>query len=398
MIEKYKEGIMLNRAMELQDKLQNFRRDFHKFPELGFQEYRTSTMVAEVLTSLGCRVRKNVGKTGVVGELGEGLPIVAIRADMDALPLQEDNQMDYKSQNPGIMHACGHDAHTAILLGVAELLSQEENIPGTVRFLFQPAEEVADDEGISGAPRMIQDGAMEGGVGLVLALHVSAHVPVGQIDIGSGPSSGGVDTFRATIIGKGGHGARPHETVDPIHLSAHVILALNGIISRKLNPFDAAVISIGSIHAGFAENVIPNKVEILGTLRYTDHKVQERIHNEITKAFEISKTLGGDYVLKFEIGTPPMINDEKAANLIRQIAIDLIGKDNVHLPPDGLGAEDFGCFTELAHGAMFSLGSKIEGDEREHHNSRFDINDRCLPFGAAILVETTLRFLRQGGF
>jgi len=389
---------MLNEAMELQEKMQGYRRDFHKHPELGFQEYRTSAKVAESLTSLGCRVRQNVGKTGVVGELGQGLPIVAIRADMDALPLQEDNQTDYSSQNPGVMHACGHDAHTAILLGVAELISREVNFPGTVRFLFQPAEEVADEEGISGAPRMIQDGAMEGGVGLVLALHVSAHVPVGQIHIGAGPSSGGVDSFRASIIGMGGHGARPHETTDPIYLSAHVILALNGIISRKLNPFDSAVISIGSIHAGNAENIIPNQVDIFGTLRYTQHSVQEKIHSEIIKAFDVAKALGGDYQLKFEIGSPPMINDEKAANLIKQTAIDMLGTEHVNLPPNGLGAEDFGCFSELAPGAMFSLGSKVEGDEREHHNSRFDVNDRCLPFGAAILAETTLRFLHKGGF
>jgi amidohydrolase len=389
---------MLYRAMSLQEKLQAYRRDFHKYPELGFTEYRTSKKVAELLGSLGCEVREKVGKTGVVGELGHGLPIVAIRADMDALPLHEDNQVEYSSHNPGIMHACGHDAHTAILLGVAELLSQEELLPGTVRFLFQPAEEVADDEGISGAPRMIQDGAMDGGVKLVLALHVSAHVPVGKINIGAGPSSGGVDTIRASIIGMGGHGARPHETIDPIYLSAHVILALNGIISRKLNPFDPAVISICSIHSGFAENVIPNSVDILGTLRYTDHKVQERMHQEITRAFEVAKALGGDFQLKFEIGTPPMINDERAAMLIRNAAIDLLGVENVGNPPDGLGAEDFGCFTELAPGAMFSLGSMVEGDEREHHNSRFDVNDRCLPYGAAILAESALRFLQKGDF
>jgi amidohydrolase len=389
---------MLNRAMELQEKLQAYRHDFHMYPELGFKEIRTSTRVADVLTTLGCRVRRNVGKTGVVAELGRGTPIVAIRADMDALPLQEENLTDYASQNPGIMHACGHDAHTAILLGVAELFSKEKQFPGTVRFLFQPAEEVADEEGISGAPRMIQDGAMDGGVGLVLALHVSAHVPVGQIHIGSGPSSGGVDSFRASIIGMGGHGARPHETVDPIYLSAYVILALNGIVSRKLNPFDSAVVSIGSIHAGYAENIIPGKVDILGTLRYTQHSVQDMIHTQITNAFEVVRALGGNYELKFEIGTPPMINDEKAAHLIRKTAIDLLGPENVQKPPDGLGAEDFGCFSELAPGAMFSLGSKVEGDEREHHNSRFDVNDRCLPYGAAILTESALRFLRNGGF
>jgi amidohydrolase len=388
---------MLNRAKELQDKLIGYRHDFHKFPEVGFQEYRTSSKVAEFLTTIGCRVRQNVGKTGVVGELGQGLPIVAIRADMDALPLHEDNHTEYTSQNPGVMHACGHDAHTAILLGVAELLANKETLPGTVRFLFQPAEEVADDEGISGAPRMIQDGAMEGGVGMVLALHVSSHVPVGQISIGVGPSSGGVDTFRASILGLGGHGARPHETVDPIYLSAYVILALNGIISRKLNPYDPAVVSIGSIHAGIAENVIPNRVDILGTIRYTQHKVQEQIHSEIKKACEVAKALGGDYSLKIELGTPPMINDEKVVNLIKRTAIDLIGSENILPPQEGLGAEDFGCFSELAPGAMFILGSKVEGDEREHHNSRFDVNDQCLPYGAAILAETTMRFLRNSG-
>ena len=389
---------MLNRAMELQNKLQGYRRDFHKFPEVGFQEFRTASRVAEVLTAFGCRVRQNVGKTGVVGELGKGLPMIAIRADMDALPLQEENQTDYCSQNPGIMHACGHDAHTAILLGVAELLSKEENLPGTVRFLFQPSEEVGDQEGISGAPRMIQDGAMQGGVSMVLALHVSSYIPVGQIQVGSGPDSGGVDTFRAAIIGRGGHGARPHETIDPIYLSAHVIQALNGIVSRKLNPFDPAVITVGSIHGGHVENVIPNQVDIMGTLRYMQKKVQEQIHTEIIHAFEVAKSLGGDYQLKFELGTSPMINDEKVVSLIKRTATELIGSEHVLPPENGLGAEDFGSFSDLAPGAMFYLGCMIEGDERDHHNSRFDIDERCLPYGAAILAESTLRYLRQGGF
>ena len=388
---------MLNRANELQQKLVSYRRDFHKFPELGFTEYRTSARVAEVLAALGCRVRQNVGKTGVVGELGDGLPIIAIRADMDALPLQEENQTEYASQRPGLMHACGHDAHTAILLGVAEIFSKEEKFPGTVRFLFQPAEEVGDDEGISGAPRMIQDGAMEGGVGMTLALHVSAHVPVGQIMIGSGPSSGGVDTFRASILGIGGHGARPHETVDPIYLAAHVILALHGIVSRRINPFDPAVVTIGSIHAGNTENVIPNQVDFLGTIRYMKPEVQKQVHTEIQKAMDVAKSLGGDYRLKFEIGSLPMINDPRVVNLIKQTASDLIGQENVLPPEEGLGAEDFSCFSQLAPGAMFSLGCMVEGDEREHHNSLFDIDERCLPFGAAILAETALRYLRSGG-
>jgi amidohydrolase len=387
---------MLDQAKKLQDKLVAYRHDFHKNPEVGFNEFRTSAKVSETLTSLGCRVRRNVGKTGIVAELGESQPVIAIRADMDALPLQEDNQVEYASQIPGVMHACGHDAHTAILLGVAELLAMEDKLPGTVRFFFQPAEEVADDEGFSGAQRMIQDGAMDGEVGMTLALHVSSLLPVGQIRIGSGPSSGGVDTFRASILGKGGHGARPQETVDPIYISAYIILALQGISSRKLNPYDPAVVSIGAIHAGHAENVIPNQVDILGTIRYMKHTVQDLIHEEIKNSFEITRSLGGDYSLKFEIGTPPMINDPKAVELIRQVAGDLIGNENVLPPLEGLGAEDFGCFSELAPGAMFNLGCRFEGDERMHHNSRFDVNDECLPIGAAILAETALRFLKRG--
>lgn len=238
---------------------------------------------------------------------------------------------------------------------------------------------------------------MQGGVSMTLALHVSAHIPVGEISVASGPASGGVDTFRAAVLGMGGHGARPHETVDPIFLAAYVILALNGIVSRRLNPYDPAVVSIGSIHAGNAENIIPNQVDMLGTIRYMQPDVQKQIHSEIKKAFEIAKSLGGSYKLKFEIGTPPMINDPRVVQLIKETASDLIGSDHIVPPSQGLGAEDFGCFSELAPGAMFSLGSKVEGNEREHHNSRFDVNDACLPYGVAILAEATLRYLKSGG-
>ncbi len=388
---------MLQRANKLQKKLIAYRHDFHKNPELGFKEYRTSKKVAEVLTKLGCRVRENVGKTGVVGELGQGLPIVAIRADMDGLPLQEENEIDYASQNAGVMHACGHDAHIAILLGVAEILSKEKNLGGTVRFLFQPAEEVADEEGLSGAPRMIEDGAMDGGVGMTLALHVSAHIPVGQISVESGPASAGVDSFKASVLGAGGHGSRPYETVDPIYLSAHVLLALYGIASRRINPFDPSVISIGSIHGGNADNVIPDQVDISGTLRYMEPAVQKKIHTEIKKAFKVVKTLGGDYKLSFELGGEPMINDTKVVTLIKKVATDLIGSENLLPPQQGLGAEDFGSFSALAPGAMFTLGSMNEGNIQQHHSSRFDVNDECLRYGVALLTEIALRYLHSGG-
>jgi len=370
-----------------------WRRDFHQHPELGFEEHRTAARVAEVLTTLGWRVRSGIGRTGVIGELGQGAPIVAIRADMDGLPIMEADDRPYASLSPGLMHACGHDAHVAIALGVAALL-KDNPFPGTVRLLFQPAEEVGDDEGISGAPRMIADGAMQG-VEMVLALHMDAHSPVGIIRVGSGPSSGGEDTFFGTITGKGGHGARPHETVDPFYLSAHVILALNGIISRRLDPFHPAVVSIGRVHGGDADNVIPDQVEISGTIRFMERPVRQQIHDEIRRAFEIARTLGGDYILTFETGGLPMINHPQAVELITGAAASMIGSENVLPPIATLGAEDFGCFTELSTGAMFTLGARIEGDERHHHNPRFDIDERCLPIGAAILAEAALRFLRQ---
>jgi amidohydrolase len=384
---------MFRQAREIEGKLVTWRRDFHMHPELGFQETRTAAYVADTLESLGLQVRRGVGRTGVVGDLGEGSPTIGIRADMDALPIQEENDIEYASQVPGVMHACGHDAHTAIGLGVATLLSKEE-FPGTVRFLFQPAEEIGDDEGISGAPRMVEDGAMEG-VDMVLALHVGSDASVGDIQLESGPSSGGVDSFSATIIGKGGHGASPHKTVDPFFITSHVIQALYGIPSRRLDPFAPAVISIGSIHGGCAENVIPERVEMSGTIRFMEQKVQKEIHTEIERAFKIAPILGGDYKLKIEIGSLPIINDQRVVDLLTSVITDVLGDENILPFEKSLGAEDFGSFSELAPGAMFMLGCKIEEDVRFHHHPRFDIDERCLPIGAGILAEAALRFLRK---
>jgi amidohydrolase len=384
---------MLDKARKMQQQLIKWRRDFHMHPELGFQETRTSAIVANTLENLGYRVRRNVGSTGVVADLGSGEPMIAIRADMDALPIQETNDVPYVSQNPGVMHACGHDAHTAMALGTATLLA-EEKFPGTVRFLFQPAEETGDKEGISGAPHMIRDGAMEG-VNMIVALHVDPLTPVGDICNEAGPASGGADSWFGSVIGKGGHGASPHDTIDPIFISAHIIFAMNGIVSRRLNPFNPAAVSIGAIHAGQAENVIPTQVDFKGTLRYTEHNVQEQIHAEIERAFSLARTLGGDYELRFEIGTPPMQNHPAAVELIQKTAVDLLGEEHIVPFRKGLGAEDFSCFTEMAPGAMFALGARIEGDQRYAHNPRFDIDEGALQVGAALLAESALRFLQK---
>ena len=384
---------MLQRTYEIEEQLVAWRRECHAHPELGFQETHTAARVAAMMESLGYRVRPGVGRTGVVAERGQDHPIVAIRADMDALPLQEANDVPYASQVPGVMHACGHDAHTAIALGVATLLAQE-TFPGTARFLFQPAEEVGDEEGISGAPRMVEDGAMEG-VDVVLALHVDPSVTVGDITVGAGPTSAGADTFYATVTGRGGHGAYPHEVVDPIYIAGHVILALHGVVSRRLHPFDPAVISIGSIHGGQTDNVIPDQVEMSGTIRYMEPEVQKQIHAEIERALGVAKALGGNYTLRIEPGGSPMVNDEEVVDLIREVATDLLGAEHILPHRKEMGAEDFGAFSALAPGAMFMLGCRIEGDERKGHSPRFDIDERCLPVGAAILAEAVLRLLRK---
>jgi len=383
------------KAQSMQEDLIRWRRAIHQHPELGFQEFRTAELVAETLRSFGLKVRTNVGKTGVLGYLGKSKPVVALRADMDALPIQEANDAPYASQVPGVMHACGHDAHTAILLGVARLL-RDEKLPGQVRFLFQPAEEVGDEEGISGAPRMVEDGAMED-VDAVLALHVDATTPVGDIVLGAGPSSAGVDTFYATIIGQGGHGSAPHKVVDPIYIAGHVILALHGIVSRRLHPFDQAVISIGSIHGGQADNVIPEQVEMTGTIRFLKPEVQKQIHAEIERALGVARAMGGDYELRIEIGSPPMINDAGMVDLLQQVATDLLGAERIQASKQHMGGEDFACFSSLAPGAMFGLGCQTEGDERQAHSPNFDLDERCLPIGVAILAEAARRYLVGGG-
>ncbi len=384
---------MLSQSHLLQEDLIEFRREFHMHPELGFKEIRTSTRVAEELEKLGYRVRRGLGRTGVLGELGDGNPCIAIRADMDALPIREENHVPYKSQNDGVMHACGHDSHVAMALGAATLLAREK-FPGRVRFLFQPAEEIGDAEGISGAPRMLADGAMQG-VDMIIALHVDPATPVGDVHVNEGPASGGVDSWFGRILGVGGHGAKPNETIDPFYITAHVMLALNGIVSRRLHPVDPAVVSIGTLNGGFTENVIPAHVDLSGTLRYTDEKVQKQIHTEIRRAFELSKPLGGNYELRFEIGAPPMINHPQAVKLIQAVAVDLLGPQHVSPIPRELGAEDFGSFTQVAPGAMFTLGTRIDGDPRTLHHPRLDLDERALPIGTAILAECALRFLRS---
>ncbi|HJQ14451.1 MAG TPA: M20 family metallopeptidase [Anaerolineales bacterium] len=385
---------MLKQAHAISEELIEWRRDFHMHPEIGFELHRTSKIVADELEKMGYRVRRGVGKTGVVAEIGEGGKVIAIRADMDALPILEQNEYDYVSTNPGAMHACGHDSHTAMALGAALLLSKE-NLQGRVRFLFQPCEETTDEEGKSGAQRMSAEGAMDG-VDYVIAQHVDPLKPVGTIGINAGPSSGGVDSWYAEIKGIGGHGAHPDKTIDPFYLLAHVILALNAIISRRINPFEPAVVSIGSISGGFTENVIPESIKLTGTLRFTDENVHQQIHEEMKRAFDIAKALGGEYELRYEIGGPPMINDKMVSEVIEKTGRDMLGMENVREIEKTLGAEDFGEFLKHAPGAMFTLGTQKQGHENYLlHHPKFDLDERALPIGTAMLAATAKRFLEM---
>ncbi|MFZ5822045.1 MAG: M20 metallopeptidase family protein [Chloroflexota bacterium] len=384
---------MLKQAHTLTEELIEWRRDFHKHPEIGFEVQRTAGIVADALEKLGYRVRRGVGKTGVVADFGQGRPMVAMRADMDALPLQEMNDFEHKSQVENRMHACGHDSHTAMALGAAALLAKEE-FPGSVRFLFQPCEEAADEEGKSGAMRMVEDGAMEG-VDFVIAQHVDPTAPVGTIAINPGPASGGVDSWFGEVRGKGGHGAFPHTAVDTFYLTAHVMLALSAITSRRIDPFAPSIVSIGSVNGGFTENVIPESLRITGTLRFTLPEIQQQLHAEIRRAFEVARALGGDYSLEFEIGSPPMLNDEFVSKTIEAVGVDLLGGENVRQLHKTLGAEDFGSFMEHAPGAMFTLGVQKAGHEDYYlHHPKFELDERALPVGVAVMVESALRLLK----
>jgi amidohydrolase len=385
---------VLDQTRAISDLIVAWRRDIHQHPELGFEEFRTAQVVADNLRALGLEVATGVGKTGVVGILGEGKPVIGIRADMDALPVQEINDVPYASQTPGIMHACGHDAHTAMLLGAARILSQMPDRPeGEIRFFFQPCEEKDDEEGKSGATRMMEDGALEG-VDRVIALHVASELPAGKVVIEEGFTSANVDTFFATIKGKGCHGAYPQRGVDPIFILAQVINAINGIRARRINPIRPAVVSIGSVHAGVAANVVPDNVQMNGTFRSFDDETREQLYRDIEAAFSVARALGGDYELKIVKGCPSVYNDPDVAALVRSTAQEMLGEDVILRQEPAMGGEDFSYMTRKAPGAMFLLGAKRDTVERPHHSPQFDIDESVFPIGSALLVETTLRLMR----
>ncbi|NTU83732.1 MAG: amidohydrolase [Chloroflexales bacterium] len=389
---------MLDRARALAGELVRLRRDIHAHPELSFAEARTAALVADTLNEIGgITVRTGIAKTGVVGELGTGDgPIIAIRADMDALPICETTGAPYASGQAGVMHACGHDAHTAMLLGAAHLLRERfarERLRGRVRLLFQPSEESWDDEGKSGGLRMVEEGAMDG-VDAVIALHVDSTLPLGKVTIRAGWTSAAVDDFEGVLTGSGGHGASPHEGSDPVFMLIPVLTALYGIKARRVDPVEPAVVSVGVVQGGSATNVIPSEVRVEGTLRSYSERVREQLIAEVERAFAVSRAFGGSYRLKIGRGYPATWNDPRVAGWLEQVAGGYLGADAFDHSQPGLGAEDFSYMCQRAPGAMLMLGAALgDGVVRAHHTPIFDIDERCLPVGAAILAETAARFL-----
>ena len=389
---------MLERAKALQAEMVRLRRDIHQHPELSFQEVRTARLVADTLAEIGLSdIKTGVGRTGVVAQIGPGSgPTIGIRADMDALPIHEQVDVPFKSTRDGVMHACGHDSHTAMLLGAAHLLAQsyaeeKEAWKGNVRLLFQPAEEAFDADGISGATAMIQDDALAG-VDKVIALHVISTSEAGKLYFHDGPSLAAVDSFEAWVRGDGGHGAYPHEGSDPLYILSTILPRIYGIPSRRIDPLEPCVISLGEIRGGSAPNVIPTEIYVQGTIRSLSPAVRERLWAELESCFKLAESLGGSYEFRLHKGYPPLVNDAAVNDWMRAVTRDLAGAEAIVDESFGMGAEDFAYMTQAAPGAMFNLGAKIEGGGG-HHTPGFAIDEAVMPIGAEVLAETARRFV-----
>ncbi len=381
---------LLERARTLEPLLRDIRRRLHQWPELGFQEFKTANLIAETLSSLGVEFRTGVGRTGVVAFLGRGAPTIALRADMDALPIHEKTGLPYASRVPGVMHACGHDAHVASLLGVAMLL-RDADIRGSVRLIFQPAEETVDEEGRSGADRMVEAGVLEG-VDAIAASHVVVDEPVGTVLVSAGPILAATDAFQLTVIGSAAHGAYPHKGIDAIVLAAQVVNAIQSIVARRIDPMEAGVITVGTISGGRKANVIADRVELTGTIRSFSPLVRRQIAESLREACELVRAQKGDYVLEISQGHPTTVNDAALAALVERVAVGMGLKVGPEVPSPV--SEDFSLYTQYVPGVYFLVGAALEGGpQRQSHSSRFDLDERALPIASAMLAATALEFL-----
>jgi amidohydrolase len=391
---------ILQRAQILSDKIRSWRRQIHRYPELGFTETRTAGLVTSTLYDLGIETETEVAKTGVVGTVTGGSgPVVGLRADMDALPITEQNGTEFDSTRPGLMHACGHDAHTAMLLGAAVVLKEladQGRLPGTVRLLFQPSEEGQDDEGKSGGMRMVEEGALEG-LAAVFGLHVDSTRDVGTVATQPGPMMAGADKFTIILHGLASHAARPNQGLDTIALSAHVVQAVHQIVSRRLDPVEEGVITIGTIAGGTKDNIIADTVTMTGTIRSFTPENRQLLHQELRRACSIVEPLGGSFDLDILAGYPPTVNDSQACDVMMSAARALLGADNVILGNKIMAAEDFSFMAGEAPGCFLRLGVHQPSWEKQYpvHTPTFRLDEAALPLGTATLVATTLAWMEQ---
>ena len=376
----------------IKDILIQWRRDFHQYPELGFEEHRTSSIIAETLISFGMSPKTGVGKTGVTADLnfGEG-PTIALRADMDALPMQETSGLSFSSKHDGVMHACGHDGHMAMLLGAAKILSQmDKELTGTIRFIFQPAE-----EGEGGARYMIEDGCLEG-VDEIYGIHVWNYQPVGEVGAKEGPILAAADLFDIIIKGVGGHGATPQGTVDAVIVAAHLIQALQTIVSRNTNPLESTVITIGEINGGHNFNIIADKVRLAGTTRAYTKENRTMIKRRMQEIIDgIAKSFGAEITFNYTDGYPPTINHAGPVKKVLQAAGKVVGP-GAGEPYLSMGGEDFSYYLQKVPGCFFFVGSAPDGQMQfstPHHCSHFNMDESALSVGTSVylhLVEDIL--------
>jgi amidohydrolase len=379
------------------------RRTLHEHPELSGEEIKTAALVATELERLGLAVQRNVAGHGVVGVLRGGRAtatskVVALRADMDALPLPEETKHNFPSQVPNVMHACGHDAHTASLIGAARVLASIKNeLAGTVKFIFQPSEEVVP----GGAKPMLDAGVFDNPkVDVVFGEHVMTAIPVGKAGFFNGAIMASADEIYITVKGIGGHASTPHKAIDPIVISAYIITALQTLISRSTNPFEQSVVTIGSIHGGTATNIIPNEVKIEGTFRAMNETVRFDLHKKMRTIVEgTALALGGTAELEIRIGYPATINDSSITQFAMTAAAELLGKDNVIQAEPSMGAEDFGYYLQAAAGTFWRLGIRNEAIDAVHaiHSTHFDLDENSMKVGAGLFAYLTWKYLNDAG-
>ncbi len=385
------------RVEEIYEELVRIRRDLHMHPELGMEEYETSSKICEYLDEWGIPYEKGIANTGVVGIIRgkQNGKTVGLRADIDALPINEENKIEYKSLYNGKMHACGHDAHTTILLGTAKILKEmEDELAGNIKLFFQPAEET-----VGGALPMIKEGCLQNPkVDFVLGLHVMPYIETGTVELKYGKLNASSDEVIINITGKTGHGAYPEEGIDAIMIAGHVIVALQTLVSRNISPLNSLVLSLGKIRGGVKENVIADKVTISGTLRSLDMDTRLYAKERIKSIVEnVSLSFGGKGEAKFNEGYEPLINDSEIIDVVKETVEKTLGKDKiVYKEAPSLGVEDFSYFSNRVKGAFYHLGcGDIKNGLTESlHNSKFNIDENCLKIGVLLQVENTLALLK----